>query len=295
MSIDGVAQMLSQNASEQTSTDKKIRAKVVKRDWSSPNFAVFDGMQKAEARAMCSKDFCWQMDSDEIVHEDDARRILDICRSMPGDANIIALPVIEYWGGSEKVRLDVQPWKWRLSRNHPDITHGIPVNLRKIGTDGLVYAKQGTDGCDMISKETGAPIPFLSFYTSDVEAARQVALTGNEQARSEYEQWFNMASTGLPGVFHYSWYDLERKIKLYRDYWTSHWVQLSGETYVDTAESNMMFDVPWSKVTDQMITDRAKELQQTGGHIWHSKWNGQTTPHIRSTRTQPKFISGFFK
>ena len=38
----------------------------------------------------------------------------------------------------------------------------------------------------------------------------------------------------------------------------------------------MMFDVPWSQVTDDMINDRAIELKQkTGGWIWHRKWNGE--------------------
>ena len=40
------------------------------RDWESRRFAVFDGLQKALARSLCTMDYCWQQDVDEIVHED---------------------------------------------------------------------------------------------------------------------------------------------------------------------------------------------------------------------------------
>jgi hypothetical protein len=232
------------------------------------------------------------MDSDEVVHENDAARIGDLCRAMPREADILALPVIEYWGGPEKVRLDIQPWKWRLSRNKPNITHGIPKELRRIDDKGHLYAAEGTDGCDMIDKETFEHLPHVSFYTPDVENARRVALLGNHQARQEYERWFNAVVSGLPGVFHYSWYDLPRKIRLYRDYWTKHWNSLYGKSLEDTAESNMMFDVPWSQVTEEMIEERAKLMKEyLGGWIWHRKWDGKTTTdHITVNKTQPSVM-----
>jgi len=272
----------------------RLRVKVVERDWNHPRFAVFDGMQKAEARAMCMMDFCWQMDSDEIVHEDDAKKILELCRAMPKEADILALPVIEYWGGPSKVRLDIQPWKWRLSRNKPNTTHGIPKDLRVFDSDGNVYANVGTDGCDMIDKETGERLQHISFYTHDVENVRKVAMIGNDQARKEYERWFNTVINGLPCVFHYSWYDLPRKIRLYRDYWTRHWNSLYGRSIDDTAENNMMFDLPWSEVTEEMIEDRVKLMKEKlGGWIWHSKWDGKTTTqHITVNRNEPKIMKG---
>lgn len=272
--------------------EPRIKVKVIPRDWTSKRHPVFDGMQKAEARAMCKNEFCWQMDSDEVVHEDDGRRIAEMCRALPKDADILALPVIEYWGGPDKVRMDVQPWKWRLSRNMPHITHGIPKELQMTDPDGQPYARPGTDGCDMIHKETGESLPHVSFYTPDIENCRKVAMLGNEQARQQYEQWFNQAANGLPGVFHYSWYDLPRKIRLYRDYWQNHWNALWDKDTSDTAENNLMFGIPWKDVTDQMIEQRALEMKQKlGGWVWHRSWDGQTTtPHISCTRSQPKVM-----
>lgn len=273
-------------------TESRVKVKIVKRDWNHPRFAVFDGAQKAEARAMCTKEFCWQMDSDEIVHENDVRKISELARNMPKHAGLIALPVIEYWGGPDKVRMDVTPWKWRISRNNPDYTHGIPSQLRAEDENGDLYALEGTDGCDLISKKTGEPIPFVNFYTPDVDNARKIALLGNEQAREQYENWFNQVVSSLPCVFHYSWYDLPRKIRLYRDYWTKHWNSLYNKSLEDTAETNMMFDVPWAEVTEEMIEARGIELaDKLGGWIWHHKWNGNTkTPHIQVARQQPKVM-----
>ena len=39
-------------------------------------------------------------------------------------------------------------------------------------------------------------------------------------------QWINNVRDSLPCVYHYSWFNLERKIKTYRDYWSKHWQSL---------------------------------------------------------------------
>lgn len=277
----------------QIKKDPRVRIKIVRRDWSSKRHPVFDGMQKAEARAMCTKEFCWQMDADEVVHENDAAKVAAMCSSFPKEADIIALPVIEYWGGPEKVRLDVQPWKWRLSRNLSKITHGIPLELRLTDPEGQLYAAEGTDGCDMVDRNTGLRIQHVSFYSPDVENVRRLAMSGDETARQQYEQWFNQVVNDLPCVFHYSWYDLERKVRLYRDYWQNHWNALWDKDTSDTAVNNLMFGIPWKDVTDMMISDRVTDMKEKlGGWIWHRAWDGSTrTPHVRCDRRQPAVMT----
>jgi glycosyltransferase involved in cell wall biosynthesis len=261
-------------------------------DMSDPRHALFDGQQKARARSLCTGDLCWQMDCDEVVHEEDFEKIRRLAWNIPRGIDLLSLPVIEYWGSHGKVRVDVQPWKWRLSRNLPNITHGIPIGLRRTDAAGRLCAAPGTDGCDMIDAVTGEPIPHLSFFTADVEAARRAALAGNADALRAYEAWFNTAVRGLPAVFHYSWYDISRKLRLYRAYWTRHWQSLYDQELPDTAENNFVFDVPWSAVTDAMIEDRAKTLEMAlGGWVWHRKWDGlTTTPHMVCTRSQPAIM-----
>lgn len=266
----------------------KIKLQQVVRDWNHPRFAVFDGLQKAEARKMCTGDYCWQMDSDEVVHEKDAQKIIELCNKFPSNVDVISLPVVEYWGGPDKVRCDIQPWKWRLSRNKPSITHGIPRELRTKDKDGNLCALEGTDGCDMIDVITGDRIPHMTFHTTETEKLRLMAVSGDVNSLNLYENWFNGAVENLPGVFHYSWYDIPKKMRLYKGYWTKHWNSLYDKSMVDSVETNMMFDLPWSEVTDDMIEERATALKNgTGGWIWHKKWQGQRIPHITVRRGEP--------
>lgn len=260
-------------------------------DFEKVRFSVADGQQKAEARRHCTGDFCWQQDSDEIVHEDDYVKIKTLVKELPKNVESVALPVIEYWGGYDKVRVDVNPWKWRLSRNLPHITHGIPVALRKFDSNGLLFSAPGSDGCDLIYSVSFQPVPFVNFMTRDVENVRISALHGDKKSLQIYENWLNEVADKIPGVFHYSWFDIVRKIKTYRDYWTKHWVDISGEKYVDSAKSNMMFDKPWSEVTEEMIEARAKEFASMGGWIWHHKWDGRITPWVTINKSPPLIMS----
>jgi hypothetical protein len=188
---------------ELSNSEPKIKLKQIVRDWSHPRHAIFDGMQKAEARNLCTGDFCWQMDCDEVVHEEDCQKVINLCQNFPKEIDLISLPVIEYWGGPSKVRADIQPWKWRLSRNKKNITHGIPSELRAIDSEGNQMAKEGTDGCDMIDAFTGQRIAHITFYTTEVEQVRMKALHGFVDALQDYENWFNNVVNNLPCVFHY--------------------------------------------------------------------------------------------
>lgn len=264
---------------------ENLRVKVIWRDWSHPRSALFDGMQKAEARRMCTKEFCWQQDVDEMCHEGDVAKIKQLCAAKLGGQLLISLPVVEWWGSLSKVRIDTNPVKWRLSKNDPDITHGIPQVFRRMDQHGMYAVPGSSDGCDMISAKTGDPLPFLTVCTAKSEDLRHRALKGDLKALQEYEQWFNTIIENLPSVYHVSWLNIERKIRLYRDFWTRHWNSCFGVEYKDTAESNMFFNVPWSDVTDEMIKQRAQELASgTGGHIFHRKFDNHVTPHISVNR-----------
>jgi glycosyltransferase involved in cell wall biosynthesis len=270
---------------------ERLKVKQIPRDWAAPRHAIFDGMQKAEARKMCTKEFCWQMDSDEIVHEDHVEKVKEVCRSITSGIDVVCLPVVEYWGSADKVRIDVTPWKWRLTRNKPYITHGIPRQLRAQDDKGELYARPGTDGCDLIHTETGDPIPHITFWNAELEGLRQAALNNQDGALQKYQEVMNQIVRDVPSVFHYSWYDMERKIRLYRDYWQNHWNDLYNKSSADTAENNMFFGVPWADVTDEMIKMLAISLSAlTGGHVFHSKWTGQHTPSIKIAMSEPKIV-----
>ena len=290
-SDDGTYEELREWAAE----EPRLNVSVVLRDWDSPRFAVFDGAQKAAARASCTGDFCWQQDADEVVHENDYEKIKELIRSFPQEVDIVCLPVIEYWGGPKKIRMDINPWKWRLSRNKGHITHGIPNDLQREDNDGNVYAALGTDGCDYIHNENSDRLPHASFYTPEVHSVRVAALQGNAQALHDYNLWFVRTTELLPSIHHYSWFNLERKIKTYRDYWSKHWQSLYDIAQDDTAENNMFFQRPWHEVSDEDITALASKLsEELGGWVFHEPVDfSNPTPHLTLDTPHPEAIKGW--
>ncbi len=274
---------------EWSSKEERLKVDQVVRDWEHKRHAVFDGEQKAEARSRCTSDFLWQMDADEVVHEDDYGKIISLCKNFPKELDLMCLPVIEYWGSSKKVRADINPWKWRLSRSVDYITHGIPVELRNYDDDGDLHALPGTDGCDYVHRETFERIPHATFYTQDIHNAKLAALNGNVEAFNGYQRWFNSLIDTLPGVHHYSWFDIERKIKTYKGYWQRHWESLYDVKQEDNAENNMFFQKPWSEVTDEEISALSKRLsKETGGWVFHSPVDfDNPNPYLTIDRDQP--------
>jgi glycosyltransferase involved in cell wall biosynthesis len=285
-SDDGSYEMLQEWAAKEEKI--KLYQKLV--DTSDERFAVkVDGEMKAYARSLCTSDWCWQQDIDEVVHQNDAPKIKGFAANLPKPMHLVALPVIEYWGDKGKVRVDVNPWKWRLSRNLDHITHGVPKELRQYDEKGEMYAAPGTDSCDYIDKDTGDRIPFSSFYTQEVHNVRIAALQGNQKALESYQNWFNQVINQLPGVHHYSWFNLDQKIKNYKNYWTRFWQSMYGEEQEDTAEKNMFFNKPWGDVTDKDIANLAFKLEaEMGGWIFHRKVNFDTpTPSLYVNVTHP--------
>jgi glycosyltransferase involved in cell wall biosynthesis len=272
--------------------EDRLKVHKVKRNWSHPRFAVFDGAQKAEARKLCNSDFCWQQDADEVVHENDYEKIHQLLKTFPAEADLVSLPVVEYWGGPSKMRIDVNPWKWRISRNKPHITHGIPIDLVRTDEDGNFHAAPGTDGCDYVHIDSGERIPHANFYNHDAHKARLVALQGEENALKDYTEWFERSIELIPGVHHYSWFDLERKIKTYRDYWSQHWQSLYNIEQDDTAENNMFFEKPWKEVTAKEIKDLAKQLgDKMGGWVFHERVDfSRPTPYMTPKTPQPAIM-----
>lgn len=272
--------------------EEKLKVFQTKRDWNHPRFAVYDGANKGLARRKCTMDFCWQMDADEVVHEDDYDKIKNLIKKFPGQIDIVSLPVIEYWGSENKVRMDITPWKWRVSRNMPNITHGIPKELRRNDDNNQLYAYPGTDGCDYIDDNTYERVPHASFYTAEIDQARSQALSGNKDMIKQYEEWFDRAIESLPSVHHYSWIDIPRKIRTYRDYWSKHWQSLYDITQEDIPENNMFFDKKWSEVSEKDIKNLGKKLSdEMGGWIFHEKIDfAKKTPSIQVKRGQPKIM-----
>jgi hypothetical protein len=256
-------------------------------DWTAPNHGVFDGQTKANARALCTGQYLWQSDSDEVVHEQHTQKILDLVNNSKTfqNAPLLALPVVEWWGASGKVRIDVNLWKWRLSKNDPRITHGIPGRLRK-HVGGLLYSMPGSDSCNMIYRDNLDEVPCLGYVPLQIEQLRQIAVK-DIKAAAIVERFVNHSLKELGGVFHYSWINLERKIKQYRQFWSGFWPALYG-----FQKENVFFPgIDWKDVTDDMIKQKAQELENgTTGWIFHKSWNHERNNGIYIKMDHPAII-----
>lgn len=228
------------------------KLKVIRRDW-DPEEPGMDGMQKAFGRAMVSPDadFLWQQDADEVVHERDYARIADLCRRFPSDVDVVHLPVVELWGDDRHARTDRHSWKWRLSRNSLRITHGIAMQARQVDPKtGRIFARKGmSDGCELIDMVTGEHVKHRGFYTKELEELRV-------RDAAEYGRTMNEVYSRLPSVWHYSWADLPRKVRNFRDFWDRQWQVL----YQGPPEPRFP-DV----VTDDDVLRKAEELRVRGG------------------------------
>jgi glycosyltransferase involved in cell wall biosynthesis/ADP-heptose:LPS heptosyltransferase len=225
------------------------RLKVITNPWDSDEPGM-DGMQKAFGRAMVSPEmeFLWQQDADEVVHEEDYQKIIDVCKRFPVDVDLLHLPVIELWGDNSTCRTDRHSWKWRLSRNNLRVTHGINVHARLMDPKtGRYYAKEGqSDGCEYIDMVSGDHLPHRGFYNKEVDTVRQ-------QNPEKYGQLMNEIFSKLPSVWHYSWADLPRKVRNFREFWDNQW--------------NVLYQKPGGKrfPDDLSVEQIAEKLRAQGG------------------------------
>ena len=98
-------------------------------------------------------------------------------------------------------------------------------------------------------------------------------------------------------MHHYSWFNIERKIKTYKNYWSKHWESLYDVKQEDTADNNKFFDKKWSDVSDDEIDILAKKLsKEMGGWIFHQRVDfSRPTPSIRCQIKHPKVIEEWMK
>jgi hypothetical protein len=288
---DDTTKQLIQLSSEFKKEFQIIRPKKDEVDWNAPNSGIYDGYTKALARNACTGDYCFQIDADEIVSttREQVERMIE-ASGMNEENPLIALPVVEYWGSKGKVRIDVNPWKWRLSLNLSYITHGIPLHMRK-KEDGLIYAKHGSDGCDYIHKYDGHIIPCINFVKPKVEKVRRLAVHDMDAAKS-YENWFNNIADKMPTVYHFSWWSVYQKMLKYKHFWNDSWIRLYNEQR--PLGYNPFFNKSFNEITEEEMLSEARKLEtETGGHIFHQPWNGQKTNSIIINHPFPDLVKNW--
>jgi ADP-heptose:LPS heptosyltransferase/glycosyltransferase involved in cell wall biosynthesis len=240
-------------------------------DWTEPGV---DGLQKAFARAVCENEFLWQQDADEIVHEDDYNKIKLITKRFPTSHDILHLPVIELWGSSTEVTARRHCWKWRMSKNNPQITHGINAAARLTDEKtGKIYAKEGmSDGCEYVDLVTNQMMPHTGFYNDQIDAARKFM-------PDHYSVGINEVFDKLPSVWHTSWMDIDNKINQLKKGGT--WDKLWSLLY----QKESMERFPGVETAEQ-VKELSKKLLDQGGED-----NDEVKYKFAITKQPPKLLT----
>lgn len=244
--------------------DDRIKLVERKWDWDEPGM---DGMQKAYGRAMCTGEFLWQQDVDEVVHEDDYDKVRKLVKRFPKQVDLLHLPIVELWGDSKTVRTDRHSWKWRLSRNNFRISHGIAAHARLIDEEtGKVYAKKGqSDGCEYVDIMTNEYIPHGGFYNGQIEQTRL-------QSPQQYGIIMNEAFEQLPSVYHYSWSNIPRKIRNFKKFWNKCWQGLYKGEPEDRFPEVSLDD-------EESLIHKSGEMKKQGGeHAFTETFQLRKTP-----------------
>lgn len=266
-----------------------------------------DGKNKAIALSLCSNDFAFYMDADEIIHEQDYKKFKKFLRDWPKGLPGLMLPVNERWCAKDKTRIDINLNKWRIFslKDMPAMTFGVPRTNKKFDKNGNLYVSPpgSCDGCFPIHMNTEEMIPFASVWSNELEKLKQEALNWSQGSLLKFEQAFNDMIEQIGAIEHFSWYDvlnpektIETKIKRYIGFgkndfgWTEHWNRLYKQEIEDTAENNPFANKKMKEMTEGDIKKCAEGLKDAGGWIFHNKYDGSKRPTIKIKRNLPKIV-----
>jgi len=243
--------------------NSKLKIFVEPVNFNDPRWAIHqDGYLKAASRAKCTGDYCWQTDVDEIVVSEDyekIHRLLEVLEQQ--QCKLVMLPMVEFWGALNVIRGDFFTWKARVSKNETKITHGIPRHLKNYDDKGREYPRPYfSDTCNYI--HTSSEEDVLKVIPLDKEPNEFV-----NGYPTHFEGWLKQ----FPSVLHVSWLDLARKIQHYKKFWRKFHASMYNLEVEDTAENNVMFDKPWSEVTDADIAAKVEQLKVIGPRSFHHK------------------------
>lgn len=215
-----------------------------------------DGYQKAMALAMCDTPMAIQFDIDEVCLGD-SNRWRQYIKDMSPNLDILSVTVVEPIGRISNVRVNKEhtPWKWRIFRTKPEITHGIPKQ-DQLDVDGKKYSKGGSDGCfpiHIVSEQMIESRP--DSFSGKLTELKQ---RGNIE---EYEKLMNeVVNTNAPAILHLGHLDLHNKIKHYLVSWHKWWCHLYNKNPDDPANNLYFPGTPISDVTEDMIDAKVKDI-----------------------------------
>jgi hypothetical protein len=173
------------------------RIKVFKSDiLSGPNSSdeMLVSAMKEEARMKCQFEFCFELESDEIVDPSSYDKVVlmpELLRQYAGD--LLMLPLAEFWDSLGRIRADQMPWRARFFRN---LTSSAA---------GASNSASGTLGAESSSEiYSKAPVVPLGI---DLEDLRALSFENRQT-------WFMGRLDILPFVLKVSWLKPQNREKI---------------------------------------------------------------------------------
>lgn len=258
-------------------------------DFDDPRWALsIDGGLKARARKLCRGRFLWQTDLDEIPSAHTGPWVRDCAERWPDNVVLVALPVVEYWGTINRVRIDTPLCKPRLSINTAAISHGIPWQHRRFDLRGQLYAQPyASDSCQYVHAISYELVPSADVVAPQLRQLHAQARGG--EGREVYQKKLNELLEQAPFVFHFSWLNIGRKLRHYRDFWPQFHASMYNKP--EDVITVGLFDKPWSEVSDQELDDKARQIAKEGPRLLHGVQPAGASVHV--TQLPPRLCHGW--
>ncbi len=203
---------------------RQPKLKVFKTKWDIAGNPTLFGDEKTHARRFCEGTWLLQLDADEIIHEPRPGALKDLIRQHE-DAEVLDLAVINFYGDDETIRVEPMSWKWRITKNNPNIVHGVHAEARRVDEQNrVVMDKRISDGCEYIHADSLQVCRHKPVFDLEYEIKHQTLFRDreDEEARRNYVKHLEKLVKQDCVVFHYSWMDLERK-KRGGEFWDQTW------------------------------------------------------------------------
>jgi len=200
-----------ENRSPYESESSKI--KIFQHPWDLDNPTLF-GDEKTYARQKCTGNWLIQLDADEIIKEPYTGAIRDIIKKNK-NVELMDFPVINFYGDDEHTRIEDNPYKWRISKNNPNMIHGVHAEARIFDTDKMCISmsKKHSDGCEFVYFDSLKIVPHRAIFPKSFAEVHYAIKQENnfDKYAAIYISELQKLQKTSPIVYHYSWHSLDRK------------------------------------------------------------------------------------
>ena len=212
----------------------RCQIRIEQHEWDLNNPGLF-GDEKAYARELCTGTHLIQLDCDEIISEPYSGAIRDLITKNRFN-DVLDLPVINFYGDDNTIRIESNVWKWRISRNDPNITHGAHKAARKMDpeTGLIVVDKRVSDYCEYIYDDTMEICKHKVVFNPKLLEAHEKIKAGAIN-KEEYIEALKQVIKESPVIYHYSWIDLSRK-EANGEFWDKLWHAKNSWTHNTTED-----------------------------------------------------------